>query len=163
MPDQVSDLLGIVREAIKVYRDLVEHARRKTALLSTGSAEAILESHKTEDVLCSKLRGLETQMARLSGDLAGAFRISREGVTLMKLADIIEPSIAPELRSQADILRNLVRQLRSVTQRNRKLIDRSLRFSGGLLAVFSNASGSYRPDGLFSDISSMQPMFSQRA
>jgi flagellar biosynthesis/type III secretory pathway chaperone len=163
MADQVSDLLGVVREEITLYRDLVEHARQKTALLVKGSVEAILESNKVEDALCSKLRSLEMDRKRLCRQLAEAFRISREGFTLMKLAEKAEPSIAPEIRSQAGLFRNLVRQLRSITQRNRKLIEHSLHYSRELLAVFSNASGSYRPNGLFAEIPTVQPTFSQRA
>ena len=163
MEDQVSDLLGVVREEITLYRDLVEHARQKTVLLIKGSVEAILESNRVEDALCSRLRSLEMEMARLCRQLAEAFRVSREEFTLMKLADKADPSYAPEIRSQADLCRNLVRQLRSITQRNRKLIERSLHYSRGLLAVFSNASGAYRPNGLFEEIPSMRPTFSQQA
>ncbi len=163
MADQVSDLLGVVREEITLYRDLVEHARQKTALLIKGSVEAILESNKVEDALCARLRSLEIEMARLCSHFADVFRISREEFTLRKLADRVDPSLAPEIRSQADLFRHLVRQLRSITQCNRKLIDHSLHYSRGLLAVFSNASGAYRPNGLFAEIPSVQPTFSRQA
>jgi hypothetical protein len=56
-----------------------------------------------------------------------------------------------------------VRQLKAVNQRNRKLIEKSLHYSRGLLTIFSNASGAYRQNGLFEQIPSIQPTFSQRA
>jgi len=163
MHDPVSDLLGIVREEINLYRDLVEHARRKTALLVQGRVDAILESNKIEESFNSKLRALEMEMARLCHELGRTFQIPREEFTLMKLAENIEQPLALEIRSQTTLFRNIVRQLKSVNQRNRTLIEKSLHYSRGLLAIFSNASGSYRQNGLFEQIPSIQPTFSQRA
>ena len=163
MTDPISALLGIVREEINLYRDLVEHARRKTALLVQGSVDAILESNKIEEVFNFKLRTLEMEMARLCQELCRTFQIPREEFTLMKLAESIEQPLALEIRSQTTLFRNIVKQLKSVNQRNRMLIEKSLHYSRGLLAIFSNASGSYRQDGLFEQIPSIQPTFSQRA
>ena len=163
MHDPVSDLLGVVREEINLYRDLVEHARRKTALLVQGSAESILESNKIEESFNSKLRALEMEMARLCQELSRTFQIPREEFTLMKLAESVEQPFALEIRSQTTLFRNIVRQLKSVNQRNRTLIEKSLHYSRGLLAIFFNASGSYRQNGMFEQIPSIQPTFSQRA
>jgi hypothetical protein len=163
MTDPISDLLGIVREEIVLYRDLVEHARRKTALLVQGSVEAIQESDKIEETFNSKLQVLEKEMKRLCFDLGRSFRIPREEFTLMKLADNLEHSLALEIRSQATLFRNLVQQLKSVNQRNMRLIQKSIHYSRGLLALLSNASGSYRQNGLFEQIPSILPTFSRRA
>jgi hypothetical protein len=87
MDDRVSDLLGIVREEINLYRELIEHARRKTALLIQGRVEAILESNKIEEAFNLKLHTLEMEMGRLCHDLSKSFRIPREEFTLIRLAD----------------------------------------------------------------------------
>jgi flagellar biosynthesis/type III secretory pathway chaperone len=163
MNDKISDLLGIVREEINLYRDLVEHARRKTALLIKGHVEAILESNKIDEMFNAKLRMLESEMACLCRDLGQAFRIPREEFTLMKLAESLEQSFALEIKSQTALFRNIVKEMKSVNQRNMRLIERSIRYSEGLLALFSNAKGSYQPTGLFRPIPNIQPTFSQRA
>jgi hypothetical protein len=163
MDDRISDLLGIVREEISLYRDLMEHARRKTALLVQGRLEAILESNRIEEMFSAKLRELETEMARLCIDLSQAFGIPRGEFTLMKLADSLEQSLSLEIKSQSTLFGNIVKQLKSVNQRNRKLIEKSLRYSEGLMALFSNATSSYQPTGLFEPIPQIQPTFSQRA
>jgi hypothetical protein len=163
MDDRISDLLEIIRDEISLYRDLIEHARRKTALLVQGGVEAILESNKAEETFNLKLRTLETQMKRLCKDLSQSFRIPCEEFTLMMLADNLEQSLAREIRAQTTLFRNMVSQLKSITQRNMRLIEKSLHYSRGLLALISNASGSYRSTGLFESIPSVQPTFSQRA
>jgi hypothetical protein len=162
MENHISDLLGIIREEINLYRDLIEHARRKTALLAQGRVEAILESNKAEEAYNIKLRMLENEMVRLCSELSQAFRIPREEFTLMKLADRLEQSLALEIRSQTTLFRNIVKQLKSVTQRNMRLIERSLHYSRGLLDLVYNATSSYQRTGLFRPVPSMQPTFSQR-
>jgi hypothetical protein len=159
----ISDLLGIVREEINLYRDLVEHAKRNNSLLVQGNLDAILESNRVEGMLSSNLRRLEQKMTRLGHELRQAFRIPSEGFTLMKLAESLEPPIALEIRSQIILFRDLVRQLKRITQRNRKLIEKSLHYSRGLLSIFSNASSSYCQSGMFEQIPPIQPTFSQRA
>ena len=163
MDDRVSDLLGIVREEIHLYRDLIEHARRKTALLVQGRADAIQESNRAEELFNLKLRELEAEMTHLCQELGQAFRIPREELSLMKLSENLENSLALELSAQTTLFRNIVKQLKSVNQRNMRLIEKSLHYSRGLLALIANVSGSYRQTGLFEPASSVQPTFSQRA
>jgi hypothetical protein len=163
MDDRVSDLLGIVRKEINLYRELIEHARLKTALLIQGRVEAILESNKVEEAFNLQLRDLETEMVRLCHDLSESFRIPREEFTLIKLSDSLEQSLALEIRTQIILFRNMVKQLKTISQRNRKLMEKSLHFAQGLLALISNASSSYKPTGMFEPIPSTQPTFSQRA
>lgn len=163
MEEQVSDLLGIVREEINLYRDLIEHVRRKTPLLVQGQVEAILESNKIEETFNIKLRILENEMARLCYSLCQAFKIPREEFSLVRLADDLEQPLATEIKSQTTLFRNLVKQLKSVSQRNMRLIERSIHYSRGLLDLLSNATSSYQETGLFKPISSILPTFSQRA
>jgi hypothetical protein len=159
----ISELLRIVCEEINTYRDLIEHARRKTALLVQGRVEAILESNKAEEAFNFRLRSLEGEMARLCRDLSVKFEIPREEFTLTKLADGLEQSIALEIKYQATLFRNMVKQLKSVTQRNMRLIEKSVHYSQGLLDFFSNATSSYQQTGLFKQVPSIPPTFSQRA
>jgi hypothetical protein len=163
MMDPVSDLLGIIREEIVLCRDLVEHAKQKTSLLVQGSVEEILENDKIEQTLNSKLRMLEKETKRFCLDLGQSFRIPHEEFTLMKFADHLEPPLALELRSQAAIFRDLVQQLKSISRRNMKLIEKSMQRFRDILSLMCNASGSYRQNGFFEQLPSVQPTFSQQA
>ncbi len=163
MTDQVSDLLGTVREEILLYRELVEHARRKTSLLAQGGLEAILDSNKTDEALNARLRMLAQQMTRLCSDLGRIFRIRREEVTLMKLADRLEPSFALELRALAVVFRDLAKQLKSISRNNARFMETSLRYSRGLLTLLGNASGAYQPSGTFERLPAVHSTFSRQA
>jgi len=162
MSDPVSDLLGIIREEIGIYRELAEHARRKAALLVQGTVEAILESNKAEETFGSRLGALESEMKRLCQELTRAFRIPHEEFTLTRLADDLEQSLAGELRSQIILLRNAVQSLKAVSRRNRMFIEKSIHYSRSMLALLHNAWGSYRQNGLLEQLPPIQPAFSQR-
>ncbi len=162
MDNRISDLLGIVREEIDLYRDLIEHARRKTALLVQGRAEELLESNKIEETYNIKLRILETQMGRLCSDLSSALNIPRIEFTLLKLAEGTEPTVAAEIKTQTSLFKNLFEQLKAVNQRNMKLVESSMRYSRGLLDLLSNAAGSYQATGLFGPLPAIHTTFSHQ-
>ena len=163
MKDPISDLLGIVRKEIILYRELMEHVRRKTTLLAQGRVDAVLESNRIGELYIGRLRTLETALAQLCNDLSSSFGIPREEFTLMKLAESLQQPLALEIRTQTALFGNIVKQLKTINQRNRRLAEKSLRYSEGLLAIFSNATSSYQPTGLFEPIPQIQPTFSQRA
>ena len=139
MERKVSDLLNIVHEEIELYRDLIQHARRKTALLVQGRTDAILKSNKIEETFNTRLRDLETEMQSLCLDICLALRIPREEFTLLRLADGTEQSVALKIRAQACLFKNLIEQLKCVNQRNIKLIEASAHYSRGLPELVSNS------------------------
>jgi len=163
MDEQITSLLRIVREEIVLYRDLIAHARNKTALLVRGSLEAILESNKTDETFNMKLRMLEDEVARLCQELCLTFRIPREEFTLLKLAEGFEQSVADEIRSQIRLFKDLIEQLKTVNRRNMKLIESSVSYSLGLLDFLGNATSSYQGTGLFKAVPAVQTTISHRA
>jgi|WetSurMetagenome_2_1015567.scaffolds.fasta_scaffold386737_2 hypothetical protein len=163
MDDRIADLLKIFQEEIRLYRDLVEHARHKTALLVQGRVDAILESNRAEEKYSERLRVLDAERVRVCRDLGRSFRIPRDGFTLMRLADDLEPSLAREIRTQATLLRDVVSQLKSINASNMKLSEKAAGHFQGLLVLFFNAMSSYRQTGLFAPMPSIRPTFSQSA
>jgi flagellar biosynthesis/type III secretory pathway chaperone len=162
MHDRISELLGIVREEIEITRDLLENARQKTKLLIDGRVEAILEANKTDETLSHTLQFLERRLVRLGQELVPSSGITRETFTLTQLADLLGNPLAREIRNQAAILRNIMTHLQSINERNMRLIDSSLNYSKGMLALLSNASGSYKKSGSFDTVPTVTPAFSQR-
>jgi hypothetical protein len=163
MEDRISDLLGIVREEIQLYRDLVEHAREKTSLLVQGRVDAILESNKIGEELLFQLQGMEMKRVSLCNDFILAFGIPREEFTLNKLAERLELPHALEIRTQIKLFQNVAKQLKNIGMRNQKLTDQALNYSKGMMMVIANASGAYQSSGVFEKIPAIMPTFSQRA
>jgi len=147
MEERIAALLGVVHEEIRLYRDLIEHARHKTALLVRGCTDQILELHKVEETYSIQLRILESEISRLCSEICQALRIPRKEFTLLKLAEGAEPSVAEEIRAQTSLFRTLVAQLSSVNRRNMRLAESSLRYSRGMLDLLAGATGSYQGTG----------------
>ena len=163
MDERISDLLEVIREEIGLYRDLIEHARKKNALLAQGRVEAILESNKVEETFAIKLRILESEMKRLCSGIGRNLGIDCEELTLMELAEHLEQPIALEIKAQSAHFMDIVAQLKSVARRNMMMVEKSLKYSQGLLGIISNATSPYQRTGLFRSIPSIQPTFSRRA
>lgn len=163
MDERILNLLSIIRDEINLYRDLIEHARHKTAVLVRGSVEAILECNRIEKGFNIKLRSLEKEMSGLCRDLSRSFRIPHEEFTLGKFADKLEQSLALEIKSQTTLFGNMVNQLKAVSQRNMRLIEKSLHYSRGLLAFVSNVSDPRQKSRFFGQIPTNHTTFSQRA
>jgi len=163
MADLVAELLRIVGEQIDVCCELAALARRRTELLVSGDVEVLLESNRIEEEFCTKLQGLEKERAALCHDACSALGMLPGEFTLMKLIEKLDHPAAGELRSQANLLKSIVKELRSVTRRNMRLIEKSIAYSQGLMALMSEASSGYQQTGLLQSIPSVRPTFSQRA
>jgi hypothetical protein len=163
MDELIPAIVKVVREEIDLYRELITHAREKTALLVGGRLGAILESNKIDETFNLKLRVLENEMARLTCQICQKLQISKEEFTLLRLAEGTDPSVADEIRSLTTLFRNLVDQLKKVNQRNTKLIESSLHFSRGLIDFISNATSSYQSTGFLKPFSANRSTISSRA
>jgi flagellar biosynthesis/type III secretory pathway chaperone len=163
MDEQISAIVRLVREEVNLYRELIIHAREKTALLVRGTLESILESNKIDETFNLRLRALEDEIVRLTGQACESLHISREEFNLLRLAEGADPSVANEIRSLTTLFRNLVDQLKQVNQRNMRLIESSLHLSRGLIDFISNATSSYQDTGMLRSYPAARSTISSRA
>jgi hypothetical protein len=163
MDERISDILGVLEEEIGLYRDLVGHAAKKSALLAEGRIEAVLESNKIEETFVIKLQFLEIELKRLCSEIGRNLGIECEEITLTELANKLEQPESREISRQIARFRKIAKELKAVTQRNLMLAEKSIVYSRGLLRLIFNATSPYQRTGLFGSIPSMQPTFSRRA
>jgi hypothetical protein len=161
MNKHIPELLGIMRDEIRCYHDLLECEQRKTALLSGGLVEELVECNKIEEENIIRLHELESKRLRICETLCEELQIPREEFTLARLANHFDSP--GELDESAVLLRNAVQSIQVVGARNRNLIEKPLRYAEGMLMIFSNAAGPYQPNGTFKVEASVHPTFSQNA
>ena len=161
MNEQIPELLGIMREEIRFYHDLLECEQHKTELLACGHVEELMECNKIEEESVVRLQELEAKRLSLCEKLCGELDIPREEFTLARLAESLD--CPRELDESAALLRNAVQNVNVVGARNRDLIEKPLRYVEGMLTIFSNAAGPYQPNGTFNAEASVHPTFSQNA
>ena len=161
MNEQIPELLGIMREEIRFYHDLLECEKRKTELLACGHVEELMECNKIEEESVVRLQELESKRLSLCEKLCGELDIPREEFTLARLVESLD--CPRELDESATLLRKAVQNVNVVGARNRDLIEKPLRYVEGMLTIFSNATGPYQPNGTFNAEASVHPTFSQNA
>ena len=161
MSEQIPELLGILRDEIRFYHELLECEQRKTTLLAEGRLEELMECNKSEEDSVVHLKELEAKRLRICEKLCNELEIPREEFTLTRLAESLDGQ--SELEESAALLRNIVQRIQIVGARNRGLIEKPLRYAEGMLTIFSNAAGPYQPNGTFNAEASVLPTFSQNA
>ena len=161
MKEQISELLGIIRDEIRFYHDLLECEQLKTTLLTGGRLEELVECNRTEEDRVVRLRDLEAKRVRLCEKLCVELGIPQKEFTLTRLAESLDNP--QELKESAELLRSVVQNVQVVGARNSGLVEKPLRYAEGLLSIFSNAAGPYQPDGTFNAEASVHPTFSQDA
>ena len=161
MNEQIPELLGILRDEIRFYHDLLECEQRKTSLLSGSRVEELMECNKIEEDIAIQLRDMEAKRLRLCEKLCSELAIPREEFTLTRLAESL--GRLPELEESAGLLRNVIESVQLIGARNRDLIEKPLRYTEGMLTIFSNGAGPYQPNGTFNAEASVSPTFSQNA
>ncbi|MDR0311579.1 MAG: flagellar protein FlgN [Acidobacteriota bacterium] len=161
MKEQIPELLGILRDEIHFYHELLECELRKTAMLAEGRVEDLMECNKAEEESIIHLQNLEARRLRICEELCKELEIPREEFTLLRLVESLDDS--RELDESAALLRNVVRRVQVVGARNREMIEKPLRYVEGMLTVFANAAGPYQPNGTFNAEASVYPTFSQNA
>ena len=161
MAKQIPELLGILRDEIRFYQDLLECEQRKTALLAGGCVEELMECNKIEEESVIRLQELEGKRLSISEELCEELQIPREEFTLARLADFFDSP--REVDESVLLLRSVARQIQVVGAKNRNLIEKPLRYVEGMLMIFSNAAGPYQPNGTFMAEASVHPTFSQNA
>ena len=161
MKEQIPELLGILRDEIRSYHDLLECEQRKTALLSSGNVEELMECNKIEEESVIRLQDLEAKRLSVCEKFCEELQIPREEFTLTRLAELTDSP--REMNDAALLLRGAAQQIQVVGARNRNLIEKPLRYAEGMLMILSNAAGPYQPNGTFSTEASVYPTFSQNA
>ena len=161
MNEQITELLGILRDEIGSYHDILECEQRKVALLTGGPVEDLMECNKTEEDSIIRLQELEAKRLRICEKLCDELGIPREEFSLARLAESIESP--NELDESAALLREVVRNVQVVGARNSAMIEKPLRYVEGMLTIFSNVAGPYQSDGTFNPEASVDPTFSKNA
>lgn len=163
MTDSIANLLQLIGEEIELHGALAEHARRKTLLLAQGNSEAIQDANRTEEALAGRLRELQTCAKSLCAELASRYQIPSSGFSLEKLARRVDESSAQKIRSLISRFRGVAGELKAVNERNRRISEKALHYSRGLVALMGNSAGAYQPNGLFEQALPAGPAFSTRA
>ena len=125
----MENLIEVLQQQSEVYAGLLELSQQKTPYIVAGDLEKINQITDEEQVWLSKLAPLERKRTEVTKDIANV--LNRDVATL-KISNLVEmlssrPQEAAALASARDSLAEVVKSLQLVNERNRELIDHSLK------------------------------------
>lgn len=125
----MENLIEVLEQQSVTYAGLLELSKQKTPFIVEGDLENINRITDEEQVWLSKLASLEKKRIEVMKDIAC---VLNKDVATLKITNLVEmlsarPQEAALLAAARDSLAKLVRELQLVNERNKELIDHSLR------------------------------------
>ncbi|MFJ8234660.1 flagellar protein FlgN [Ureibacillus sp. NPDC094379] len=126
----VQIIMSILEKLEKMHRSLLEHAYRKTELVTKGDMEELDQVLKIEQSHVAAIETLEQQRQQLVTEYLRAKGIAPAGTATV--ADVIEATENEEQRIELKARRNslisVVEELKKQNELNQKLVYQSLQF-----------------------------------
>lgn len=125
----MENLIEVLEQQSVTYAGLLELSQKKTPYIVAGDLENINRITDEEQVWLSKLASLEKKRVEVTKDIAC---VLNKDVATLKITNLVEmlsgrPQEAALLAAARDSLAKVVRELQLVNERNKELIDHSLR------------------------------------
>lgn len=125
----MENLIQVLALQSETYAGLLELSQQKTPFIVAGDLENINRITDEEQVWLSKLASLEKKRVEVTKDIAS---VLNKDVATLKITNLVEmlagrPQEAAQLAAARDSLADVVRKLQLVNERNKELIDHSLR------------------------------------
>lgn len=128
MASLMENLIDILnRECVK-YEGLLEISQRKTPIIASGNLEDLQKITDEEQDMVNKITHLEHERTEVTKDIATVLNRDVANLKLMNLIDMLSarPAEQTALAGAHDRLREAVRELRRVNERNRELLSDAL-------------------------------------
>ena len=125
----MENLIEVLEQQSVTYAGLLELSKQKTPFIVEGDLENINRITDEEQIWLSKLASLEKKRTEVMKDIAC---VLNKDVATLKITNLVEmlsarPQEAALLAAARDSLAKVVRELQLVNERNKELIDHSLR------------------------------------
>ena len=124
----MENLIEVLRSESSEYEGLLELSQEKTSYIVKGDLEKLQKITDEEQEWIGRLNRLEKKRVEVTADIAN---VLNKDVTTLKLTNLIEmmatrPSEQKQLSDAVDRLQKVVREMQTVNERNRDLIQHSL-------------------------------------
>ena len=135
----LQELVRVLDGELEQYRDLLGLLCAQREHFAAGDIKSFEENGKQQETAVLKIKILEEARKSIVSNLARYAGIPHEGVTLKKLAALVDsPNSERYISYQREII-SLVRELESLKESNAYLIQHALRYVSGVLSIFASA------------------------
>lgn len=138
MKHLLNNLLGSLEHAAELYHSLFHVVQSEKQAVVGLNLQQLNEACKAKDSLLLKLRILEERREQIMDRLANALGCPPIGLTLNKLALLVEEPYASRLRDRSTDLLDLIHALQDATSQNKSLMLHSMQLIQGSYRLLNN-------------------------
>jgi len=126
-------LIALLARETDLYRALLDILSREKDALLANDADGVLEITRRKDTLAMQIRSLEESRFLLMDKFARALERRADELTLADLSETAPESLRAPLAAARDRLRAAVEQVTRSNDRNRTLVECSMRLLHGAI------------------------------
>lgn len=132
------DLLNLMKEETGQHKELLDLLYRENRAMKNLSLEEMSKCSKLKETIVLKLRMMEELRLSLVEKIADYLEISKDEITLLKIARVVKTPLADEFRRCHQVLSSLVQDIREMNKKNKMFIEHSLESINGYLGLLNN-------------------------
>ncbi|MBO5228900.1 MAG: flagellar protein FlgN [Lachnospiraceae bacterium] len=128
MASLIENMITILEEEELLHEQLIEIAREKTGIIIKNDVDALQQLTVKEQNIMEQILPLEKKREECTKDISIVLNKPFEGITVRLLIDMMEgkPEIQKRLANIHDNFMNVLKDLRTLNERNSMLIKESL-------------------------------------
>ena len=131
-------LLESLGHATELYQSLYRVVQNEKDAVVGLNLQQLNEACKAKDNLLLKLRILEERREQLMDRVAAELGLSPQGLTLTKLAQLVDKAYADRLRDSSTDLLAVIQALQDATRQNKFLMSHSVQLIQGSYNFLNN-------------------------
>ncbi len=122
------NLISLMAELVAVYQTILENSRKKKQVIIAADVEELDRLIKQEEAVILQIGKQEAMKNKLTLDLAAAYGIPPEELTLDKVKSLADAETAAKLQKLEDALVAIINELAPLNRLNAELLQQSLNF-----------------------------------
>ena len=128
MASLMENLIDVLDRESKEYEGLLQLSQKKKPIIVSGNLENLQKITDEEQVLVSRIAGLEKERAEITADIANVLNRDVADLKLTALIQMMEPRPTErrKLEEVHDRLRDAVRDLQRINEQNSELLQNAL-------------------------------------
>ena len=123
---EVSQLIQILEDQVKVYRHLLEVVRKEKDILVSANLDDLNENNRSKESMLLKIRSLEADRIKTTTALCLEIGYTQEEPRLLEIARHLGGEAAERLRTIHSVLELLLRRVQEYNLQNESLVQSAL-------------------------------------
>ena len=147
----LEELVRILDAELDQYRELLYLLRAQREHFTVCNITSFEEISKRQETVVLKIKTLEEARKSIVRSIAQYFDIPHEGITLAKLAGLVDKPYSERCIAYQEETLSLIRDLESLRESNAYLIQHTLHYVSGVLKIFASSNWSSVADSAYSN------------